>query len=90
MVELYNSVREGRVTDITVILDLADRFDAIAGNPDVSQMFPYDSERAASSLHERARVLKEAELHRAVEAEETTELKRAARRTFNDNLAAGG
>jgi hypothetical protein len=90
MVELYNSVREGRVTDIKVILDLADRFDAIASNPDVSQMFPYDPERAASSLRERARALKEAEMHRAVEAEETTELKRATRRTFNDNLAAGG
>jgi hypothetical protein len=90
MIELYNSVREGRVTDIKVILDLADRFDAIASNPDVSQMFPYDPERAATSLRDRARVLKEAELHHAIDAEETTELKRATRRAFNDNLAAGG
>jgi SPFH domain / Band 7 family len=90
MIELYNSVREGRVTDITVILDLADRFDAIAGHPEASQQFTYDPQRAAYNLRERARVLKAAEKSHATDLDDTTEMKRPARRAFNDNLAAGG
>jgi SPFH domain / Band 7 family len=90
MVDMYNSVREGRVTDIKVILDLAARFDAIASHPEASQQFNYDSERAAHNLDQRARVLKAAETHRASDPDDTTEIKRPARRPFNDNLAAGG
>ena len=90
MVDMYNSVREGRVTDIKVILDLAARFDAIASHPEISQQFNYDSERAAHNLYQRARVLKDAETHRSGDPDDTTEMKRPARRPFNDNLAAGG
>ena len=90
MVDMYNSVREGRVTDIKVILDLAARFDAIASHPEASQQFHYDSERAAHNLYQRARVLKAAEAQRASDPEDTTEMKRPVHRPFNDNLAAGG
>lgn len=92
MIELYNSVREGRVTDIKVITDLADRFDAIANHPDVSQLFDYDAGRAASNLRNQARALLAAEKRRpsASDPDDTTEMQRPARRTFNDNLAAGG
>ena len=93
MIELYNSVREGRVTDIKVITDLAERFEAIANHPEVSQQFDYDAGRAAHNLRAQASALKAAETRRAGDAgdpEETTEIKRPARRAFNDNLAAGG
>jgi SPFH domain / Band 7 family len=90
MIDMYNSVREGRVTDIKVILDLAARFEAIADHPEASQQFNYDSERAAYNLRQRARVLKDAEKNRASDPDDTTEMKRPARRPFNDNLAAGG
>lgn len=90
MIELYNSVREGRVTDIKVILDLADRFEAIADHPEISQQFDYDAGRAAHNLRAQASALKAAERPRASEPDDTTEMKRPARRTFNDNLAAGG
>jgi SPFH domain / Band 7 family len=90
MIDMYNSVREGRVTDIKVILDLAARFEAIANHPEASQQFNYDSERAAYNLYQRARVLKAAETNRASDPDDTTEMKRPARRPFNDNLAAGG
>lgn len=90
MIELYNSVREGRVTDTKVILDLADRFEAIANHPEISQQFNYDAERAAINLRAQARALKTTERPRASEPEDTTEIKRPVRRAFNDNLAAGG
>jgi hypothetical protein len=90
MIDMYNSVREGRVTDINVILDLAARFNAIASHPEVSQLFNYDSARAASNLQQRARVLKAAETHHTSNPDDTTEMKRPARRPFNENLAAGG
>ena len=90
MIELYNSVREGRVTDTRVILDLADRFEAIADHPEISQQFNYDAERAAINLRAQARALKTTERPRASEPEDTTEIKRPVRRAFNDNLAAGG
>ena len=90
MIELYNSVREGRVTDIQVITDLADRFEAIANHPEASQQFDYDAGRAAYNLRSQARALKAAEKPRVSDPDDTTEIKRPARRTFNDNLAAGG
>ena len=90
MIELYNSVREGRVTDIKVILDLADRFEAIADHPEISQQFDYDAGRAAYNLRAQARALKATERPRADDPDDTTEMKRPARRAFNDNLAAGG
>ncbi len=88
MIDMYNSVREGRLTDIKVILDLAARFEAIASHPEASQQFNYDSARAAYNLRQRA--LKAAETHRASDPDDTTEMTRPARRPFNDNLAAGG
>jgi hypothetical protein len=90
MILLYNSVREGRVTDAKVILDLAERFEAIAAHPEVSQQFDYDAERAAHNLRERLRIIQMAEKARASDPNDTTEVKRPVRRTFNDNLAAGG
>jgi hypothetical protein len=92
MIELYNSVREGRVTDIKVITDLADRFEAIANHPEASQQFDYDAGRAAYNLHAQARALKAraADRPRASDPDDTTEMKRPVRRAFNDNLAAGG
>ena len=90
MIELYNSVREGRVTDIKVILDLADRFEAIADHPEIGQQFDYDAGRAAYNLRAQARALKATERPRASDPDDTTEMKRPVRRTFNDNLAAGG
>ena len=90
MIELYNSVRDGRVTDTRVILDLAERFEAIANHPQVSQQFDYDAGRAAYNLRSRLRAMNSAEKRRASDPDDTTEIKRPARRTFNDNLAAGG
>ena len=90
MIDMYNSVREGRVTDIKVILDLAARFEALASHPEASQQFSYDPERAAYNLYERAHVLKAAEKQRAIEPDDTTEMQKPVRRPFNDNLAAGG
>ena len=90
MIDMYNSVREGRVTDSKVILDLAARFEAIASHPEASQQFNYDSERAAYNLYQRAQVLKAAETRRTSDPDDTTEMKRPARRPLNENLAAGG
>lgn len=90
MIDMYNSVREGRITDIKVVLDLADRFNAIAGHPELSQKFEYDPAHAARNLYARARVLQAAETHPASEPDVTTEMKRPSRRPFNENLAAGG
>ena len=90
MIDMYNSVREGRVTDTTVILDLAARFNAIASHPEISQQFNWDSARAASNLYQRAQALKTAEAQQTSEPDVTTEMKRPARRPMNENLAAGG
>lgn len=90
MIDTYNSVREGHLTDIKLILNLADRFEAIASYPETSQQFNYDPERAAYNLRQRAQALKAAEKQRTSGPDDTTEMKRPARRLFNDNLAAGG
>jgi len=90
MIEMYNSVREGRITDPDTILKLAARFNAVARDPEVSQTFNYDSERAAQNLYQRARALKAAETHHSGDAEVAMETQRPTRRPFNDNLTSGG
>ena len=92
MIKLYDLVRHGDVTDPEAILDLAERFEAIADHPEVSQQFDYDAGRAAHNLRSRLRMMqaKATEKRRASDPDDTTEIKRPARRTFNDNLAAGG
>ena len=92
MILTYNLVREGRMTDIQMIEDLAERFEAIASHPEISQQFDYDAGRAAYNLRAQARALraKAAAKSRASDPDDTTEVKRPVRRAFNDNLAAGG
>ncbi len=91
MIKLYDLVRRGDVTDAEAILDLAERFEAIASHPEVSQQFDYDAGRAAYNLRSRLHAMKTTEKQRrASDPDDTTEIKRPARRTFNDNLAAGG
>ncbi|HLX58862.1 MAG TPA: SPFH domain-containing protein [Ktedonobacteraceae bacterium] len=90
MIQMYNSVREGRITDPNTILSLASRFNVIASDPEASQKFDYDSERAASNLYERARVLKAAEAHHASDPGVPMEVERPSRHPSNDNLTAGG
>lgn len=54
LIEAYNAVRLGRITDPEVILDFARRFQDIANDPQASQHFPYDAARAARNLIECA------------------------------------
>lgn len=90
MIRLYDLVRHGEVTDPQAILDLAERFEAIANHPEISQQFDHDAGRAAYNLRARLHAMQAPEKRRASDPDDTTEIKRPARRTFNDNLAAGG
>lgn len=98
MIEAFNAIREGRITDPTTIYSLAERFEAIANNPELDRVFPYDARQAAKALKERATYIK---VSREIEARRTSApasanpapLERAARRLptpSNDNLEAGG
>lgn len=60
LIDAYNAVREGRITDPTTIRDIAKRFDAIAKNSKASQNFNIDAARAASNLFQRANSIEEA------------------------------
>lgn len=54
LINLYNEVRTGRITDPETIRRFARAFDAIARNPAESQAFPFDAAHAARTLYARA------------------------------------
>jgi serine/threonine protein kinase len=55
----YEAVRQGTVTIPDAIRDLADKFDAVARDPQKSKAFPYDAARAARTLYQEANALDE-------------------------------
>jgi hypothetical protein len=56
---MYNAVRQKVITDPSVILDIAQRFEALANDPIASQKIEFDAARAASTLRQRAQQLQE-------------------------------
>jgi streptomycin 6-kinase len=58
---VYKEVQQGRVTVPDAIRDLADKFDAVARDPQKSKAFKYDAARAARSLYRRAQESEELE-----------------------------
>ena len=60
LAEAYNAVRDGKITDPNTIRELADRFEAVAKDPVAYSTVPYDAERAAQSLRQRAAYIERA------------------------------
>ncbi len=54
LINLYNEVRVGHITDPETIRRIASRFDDIAQNPAESQAFPFNAAQAARTLSARA------------------------------------
>ncbi len=54
LINLYNEVRVGHITDPETIRRIASRFDDIAQNPAESQAFPFNAAQAARTLYARA------------------------------------
>lgn len=102
LIEMYNSIREGRITDRAVVLDTAARFQAIANNPEASSQFNFDAARAAQNLLQRANTMHTSPTAPAPESSPRpapeprrasvppTPGERAARHPPNDNLTIGG
>jgi hypothetical protein len=61
LVEFYNAVRQGAITEPAMILDLAQRFESLAKDPNVR----FDAARAANTLRVRAQKLQELSQGRA-------------------------
>lgn len=57
----YNAVYEGRVKVPETIRDIANKFDAVARDPQKSKVFKYDAARAAHLLYKRAQEYEELE-----------------------------
>ncbi len=54
LINLYNEIGVGHITDPETIRRIASRFDDIAQNPAESHAFPYDAAQAARTLYARA------------------------------------
>lgn len=60
LVDMYNAVRQGVITDPDVITDIAQRFEVLASDPLASKTIEFDAERAARTLHQRAQKIRDA------------------------------
>ena len=90
LIETYNLVRTGVITDPDTIFDLAGRFRAISNDPEASKNFHYDAVRAANTLYQRASTLRPSMPRHAGNADLVTQPERPVRRIPNDNLMAAG
>lgn len=59
LVDAYNAVRENAITDPATILEIAQRFEQLAGDPEASKMLDFDAARAANTLRQRAQKVQE-------------------------------
>lgn len=59
LTDFYEAVRRNAITDPAMILDLAQRFEALARDPVKSETVPFDATRAANTLRQRAQKLQE-------------------------------
>jgi regulator of protease activity HflC (stomatin/prohibitin superfamily) len=59
LVNTYNAVRDGRITDPETIRLIAARFEAIANDPELSKTVTFDAGRAARALQQRADLILE-------------------------------
>ncbi len=59
LINAYNSVKKGTITDPTTIQQIAARFSAIASDPEQSQKVEFDAGRAASNLYAKAKQIED-------------------------------
>ena len=88
LIEAYEAVRTGRITDPNTIREIAKRFMSIARNPEVNNNFPFDADRAGRTLFQRAKWYEDQANADAYEAHIQDDIPRPRR--ANDNLMAGG
>ncbi len=59
LINAYNSVKQGTITDPTTIRKIAARFENIANHPEESQKVEFDAARAARNLYAQAQLLED-------------------------------
>jgi regulator of protease activity HflC (stomatin/prohibitin superfamily) len=57
--DIYEAVRQARITDPNTIRDAARRFEVVAKDPELSQKVDFDASRAAATLYQRAKAIEE-------------------------------
>jgi len=88
LIDLYDGVRDGHITDPEIIRDIAQRFLNIARDPQANNNFPFDAERAARTLFQRAKWYEDQANASVYDVNTQADMPR--RRRANDNLMAGG
>ena len=59
LVDAYNAVRQEKITDPAMILEIAQRFEQLGSDPAASSMIEFDAARAAQTLRQRAQKIQE-------------------------------
>jgi len=91
LIQAYEDVRSGRITDPTTIRSIAARFETLANNSEESTHVTFDAARAAATLNERAALHEKQFMASAAENyDDTQHPDWSMRRPREDNLLAGG
>ena len=88
LIDAYEAVRSGRISDPNTIRSIAQRFMNIARDSQTNNNFPFDADRAARTLFQRAQWFEDQANAGTYDAPIQDNIPRP-RRT-NDNLMAGG
>lgn len=89
LVKAYKEVQNGHITDPETIRSIAEKFEAIANSPELSQSVSFDAPRAALNLYAQAKK-NEQEMQEEPVYEEETRPDWPVRRQSDDNKKAGG
>lgn len=88
LVRAYKEVQSGKITDPETIRGIAEKFDAVARDPELNQNVSFDPGRAAQNLYAQAKRCEEA--YEAGIFNEETKPDWQVRRPTDENLTGGG
>jgi len=88
LVRAYKEVQSGKITDPETIRGIAEKFDAVARDPELNQNVSFDPVRAAQNLYAQAKRCEE--VYEAGIFNEETKPDWQVRRPTDENLTGGG
>ncbi|QBD81063.1 hypothetical protein EPA93_35870 [Ktedonosporobacter rubrisoli] len=89
LIKAYKEVQDGKITDPLTIHSLAEKFEAVANDPQACQTVSFDAARAAHTLHKQAQKYEELYVAEA-SFEEKGQASWPMSNPSDENLMAGG
>lgn len=89
LIRAYKEIHSGKIRDVETIRGLAEKFEAVAQDPELNEKVSFDAARAAQNLYEQAKRYEE-QYDAGIYSDETKPDWLKARPPSDENLTGGG